>query len=187
MCFSKKLVPDEITPSVLDISAEWLCRRGLDALILDLDNTLVPYGSKTVRPDIRAHVRQLLAAGIRAVILSNAGQRRTRAVAAEIGIPFISGAGKPGLRGYVRALAVLDGSPEKTAAVGDQVFRDVLGARSAGCFAVLVPPMSPRDFPGTGLLRLAERLVLARLARRGEISRSALAPWFELSATRDRN
>lgn len=182
----KKLIPDEIVHSVLDISPHWLRRRGLASLILDLDNTLVPYGRSRVGGHIKEHIQMLASSGVKAIILSNAGPRRTRAVAAELGTGFVAGAGKPGLRGYRTALAALEELPERTAAVGDQVFRDVLGARSAGCFAVLVPPMSPRDFPGTALLRYVERLVLRRLARSGEINPSALGPWFEPSTTRDR-
>ena len=186
MCFSKKLVPDEIVRSVFDISPHWLRRRELASVILDLDNTLVPYGQSRVGHEVKEHIQMLLSSGVKAIILSNAGPRRTRAVAAELGMMFVAGARKPGLRGYRTALAALQEPPSKTAAVGDQVFRDVLGARSAGCFAVLVPPMSPRDFPGTALLRYFERLVLGRLVRSGEINPSALAPWFEPPAMRDR-
>jgi len=182
--FRDRLIPNEIVRSVLDISPDWLSERRIKALILDLDNTLVPYGQSTVCPDLLAHIRALLHLGVRAVILSNAGPRRTRSVAAKMEIPFVASAGKPGLRGYARALAAVGTAPEHTAAVGDQIFRDVIGARTAGCYAVLVPPMTPRDFPGTRILRFFERLVLARLARRGEIDGAALAAWFKYSPTR---
>jgi hypothetical protein len=162
----ERLTPDQIIDSVLALSPDWFRARGLRALILDLDNTLVPYGGRKPSADVLAHIGLLVAGGIKAAILSNAGSYRTRAAAAELGIPFVAHAGKPGLRGYRRVLQAIDSRPEQTAAVGDQVFRDVLGAKSAGCYAVLVRPLSPRDFPGTRLLRLPERLLLDYLARR---------------------
>jgi predicted HAD superfamily phosphohydrolase YqeG len=60
---------------------------------------------------------------------------------------------------------MLNRPPEATVVVGDQLFRDILGARRAGCSTVLVRPLSARDFPGTALLRPLEAAVIAYLKR----------------------
>ena len=52
------------------------------------------------------------------------------------------------------------------AMVGDQLFTDIYGARRAGVYAVLVEPLSPREFAGTKLLRRFERWLLTRLGMR---------------------
>jgi HAD superfamily phosphatase (TIGR01668 family) len=154
-------------PSILDLDLETLKARGIDGLILDLDNTVVPYGHPLPSDEVAAHLKALLAGGVRAVILSNARSGRAAEVAAALGLPYIANAGKPGLRGFARALSVTGTDAARTAVVGDQLFRDVLGARRAGCHAILVHPLSPRDFPGTKLLRWPEALLVRYFKRIG--------------------
>ncbi|MDP2871776.1 MAG: YqeG family HAD IIIA-type phosphatase [Bacillota bacterium] len=153
--------------SVLELDPGWLLARDIEALVADLDNTLVPYGQREVDPGMADHVRSMLAAGLRVVILSNAGVARSAPIAAALGVPFIARAGKPALHAYERALAKAGSAPGRAAGVGDQLFRDVLGARRSGLLSVLVAPLSPRDFPGTTLLRGPERLLAAYLRRLG--------------------
>ena len=38
------LFPREVLPSLLHLTPAWLKARGLKGVILDLDNTLLPYG-----------------------------------------------------------------------------------------------------------------------------------------------
>ena len=161
------LIPHAVFESVLDIQPAWLAGRGVRGLAVDLDNTLVPYGQPVPDPDIVGHVRNLVAAGLRIVIVSNARQHRASVAAKELGIPYLANAGKPAARAFRRALDLIGCQPGQAAVIGDQVFRDVLGARRAGCLAVLVNPMSSRDFPGTKLLRWPERLIIRHLQARG--------------------
>jgi predicted HAD superfamily phosphohydrolase YqeG len=46
--------------------------------------------------------------------------------------------------------------------VGDQLFTDVLGAKLSGLSSILTHPIVPRDWLGTRILRMLERLVLGR-------------------------
>jgi uncharacterized protein len=162
-----RLVPDAVVDSVLDVTPAWLQSRGIRGLILDLDNTLVPYGQYDPAPEVLTHLRELAAAGIPAMILSNAMSARTVTVARHFSLPFLANAGKPAPQAFHRALGELSLTESEVAVVGDQIFRDVLGARRAGCFAVLVKPLSPRDFVGTRLLRWPESWVIRHLRRRG--------------------
>lgn len=43
------LFPREVLPSLLHLTPAWLKARGLKGVILDLDNTLLPYGEGTCR------------------------------------------------------------------------------------------------------------------------------------------
>jgi len=127
---------------------------------------LVPYAQPVPGLDIAVHVRNLVDSGLRIVIVSNAGPRRAALAAAKLGLPYIAKAGKPGRKAFDRALDELACGPHETAVVGDQVFRDILGARRMGCLALLVIPMSQRDFPGTKLLRGPEALLMRYLRAR---------------------
>ena len=161
------LVPDVVLGSVLEVTPAWLGGRGLRGLILDLDNTLVPYGQRSPDPAVMRHITAIRGAGTPAIILSNARSGRAARIATELDLPFIANAGKPRAASFERALQLLELAAAQVAAVGDQLFRDVLGAKKAGCLAVYVRPLSPRDFPGTKLLRWPEALLIAHLQRRG--------------------
>lgn len=165
--FREMCTPHAHMPSIQGLTASWLRSQGVESLLTDLDNTLVPYGWRDVSPAAIEYVSGLLKAGLRVMILSNAGPGRVGPVAAALGVPYLSNAGKPARSAYERALASLDTPPERAAGVGDQVLRDVLGARRSGLLAILVDPLSPRDFPGTTLLRGPERMLISHLRRLG--------------------
>ncbi len=163
----ERLTPDLVLPSLLALDRSYLVSSRIAGLILDLDNTLVPYGEPRPSPEIADHVQALVTGGIRAVILSNASRGRAADVASLLGLPYIGNAGKPGVSGFRAAMRRMGTGPADTAVVGDQIFRDVLGARRAGCFAVLVKPLSGRDFLGTALLRGPEAMLIRYLKNRG--------------------
>lgn len=159
------LAPDAELRSVLELDKPLLDRLGATAVIFDLDNTLVAYGQSEPCEAVIAHLRYLAGLDINFVLLSNALAGRAADLATKLRMPYIGQAKKPAAAGFRRACAMLNRPPEATAVVGDQLFRDILGARRAGCSAILVLPLSPRDFPGTALLRPLEAAVIAHLKR----------------------
>jgi predicted HAD superfamily phosphohydrolase YqeG len=46
--------------------------------------------------------------------------------------------------------------------VGDQLFTDVLGAKFLGLHAILTEPIVAKDWLGTRVLRMLERVLLGR-------------------------
>ncbi len=156
----KSCQPDMIAASVVEVDLEALRARGIDALFLDLDNTLVLWRSQEVREDVAEWIRRARDTGFRLCIVSNAATvKRVRPVAGILGLPFFVRAGKPRSRGFRRAAALLDVPAERSAVIGDQVFTDVLGGHRAGMLAVLVSPMDRRrEFISTRCMRLLERI-----------------------------
>ncbi|MBI3946475.1 MAG: YqeG family HAD IIIA-type phosphatase [Armatimonadetes bacterium] len=145
--------------SVPEIDVAALRERGIEALLLDLDNTLVRWRSREVPEEVLAWVRQASDAGLRLCIVSNAGSaRRVAPVARRLGIPFLVRAAKPRRRGFRHAAARLKLPPERVAVIGDQVFTDVVGGNRAGMLTILVPPVDrSHEFVTTRLMRLLER------------------------------
>jgi HAD superfamily phosphatase (TIGR01668 family) len=84
-----------------------------------------------------------------------------------VGIPFVSKATKPRVKGFAAAMELLGVRPEETVVVGDQIFTDILGGNRAGAYTILVVPIDPREFLGTRLVRVVERRVLNYLQRQG--------------------
>lgn len=156
------LRPDDVIDHVTQITPEFLAARGLRGLLLDLDNTLVPYGSYDEVGEMVRWAAELRGAGIRLYLLSNATGRRAAFWLSRLGFAGVGMAGKPNPRAYRRALSTLDLAPAQVAMVGDQLFTDVLGGNLAGLHTVLVRPLASNALPHTRAARTLERAVLKR-------------------------
>ena len=151
------LLPHWWGRSVFDIDPAALARRGITLLLADLDNTLVPYGVPEPTAEIRAWKETLAAAGVTLFILSNNRHpQRPERFANALGVPFLGHAGKPKPGGFYRAMEQMDRTPAQTAIVGDQIFTDILGGRSAGVLTLLVEPIRLAGNPGRYLRYAAE-------------------------------
>lgn len=155
-----RIRPDTVVDRVEDLDAAWLTRENLRALMVDLDETLVPAGSLRPSRGVRRWAAGLAEAGVRLLILSNGTPARVRAVARLLDIDGLALVGKPWAPAYRRGLARLGLPARQVAMVGDQLFTDVLGARSYGLRTVLVTPLSSAGLPHTRMLRSLEDRVV---------------------------
>lgn len=149
------LWPRAILPGLTHLTPEFLRARGLKGVILDLDNTLLPYEGEEIPLDLLAWLQGLKEARISLYLLSNARPGRFKRVQAALGLPGHAPALKPwfGFRKAIRAMGL---SPDQVAVVGDQVFTDVLGGNLVGAYTILVPPLGRREFFYTRFIRLLE-------------------------------
>jgi HAD superfamily phosphatase (TIGR01668 family) len=159
-------LPDAVFDSVTDIRADWLRENGIIGLALDVDNTIAKYSEDLPAPEIVEWLGGIKNAGIRCVIVSNSRRKkRVPDISRALDLRYIVRAGKPGRKGFVKAAELLGADPREIAAVGDQIFTDVLGAKRAGCKALLVYPRGISESPWfvirrwleTPFIRMAER------------------------------
>jgi len=155
--------------SVLDVTPEFLDGRGIRALILDLDNTLVPWREGTPPPEVRAWARALASRGVRACIVSNTHRgERLRQVAGALGMFWVPSGMKPRRSGFRRALAAMGAAPEETAVIGDQLLTDVWGGNRLGLLTICVERLAPIEFWGTRVIhRSIERALWSGFRRWG--------------------
>ncbi|MGI6703401.1 MAG: YqeG family HAD IIIA-type phosphatase [Clostridia bacterium] len=165
----ERLVPDEYVASVFDIDLEGLKKRGIEGLIIDIDNTLVSWETKTADHRILEWFTKLERMGFRICLLSNNTKDRVVKFTEAIRIPAVYRAAKPRKRAFVKAMAAMGKTPSTTAVIGDQVFTDILGAKRLGLYAVLVMPVSGREFFTTRFVRKIERMLLARMVKEGKL------------------
>ena len=164
------LCPDEAHSRLVDIDLEGLLQKGIRALILDLDNTLVKWHEAEVPAEVDHWVDQAKARGFRLCIASNALPERVKLIAGRLGIPYVSGALKPRRTPFRKALMRMDVVSQETAVVGDQIFTDVLGGNRLGLYTILTRPLSRKEFPTTRMLRGLENWVIRKLIQEGYIS-----------------
>ncbi|MGI8736405.1 MAG: YqeG family HAD IIIA-type phosphatase [Candidatus Eremiobacter antarcticus] len=161
------MTPDAIFDRVEDIDLALLRAWDIRGLVLDLDNTIVPWHTSDLRPSISAWFAGLVQGGVRGCLLTNNYGKQASVVARALGTPIVLGALKPVPFGYRRSLEHLQIEARHALGVGDQLYTDVLGAKLAGMRAALVQPIGRREFPTTRLMRVFERPVLEHLRRGG--------------------
>jgi HAD superfamily phosphatase (TIGR01668 family) len=152
--------PDHYLKSVRDIDLDALVARGKDALLLDLDNTLLPRDADYVPDDLKAWARDVLDHGFRVCLVSNNWHGHVSHVASELGFDLVSKAIKPLPFAFWRAMGKCGSSASRCVIVGDQLFTDVLGGKLLGIETVMVLPLSDTDLPHTLALRKVEKVVL---------------------------
>lgn len=145
---------------VTELSPEFLTEWNIRGLILDLDNTLVPYKSNQTRPEIEDWVKHMHAHDVKLYMVSNALHDRVDYWVREFLFPGVGLAAKPFPRFFKRALKAIDLPADQVLMVGDQLFTDVLGGNLVGMRTVMVKPLSENALPHTRVTRKLERLVL---------------------------
>lgn len=151
--------PDQEAGNAYDIEYEELYEQGYRAVIFDIDNTLVPHDAKA-DGKVKALFKRLRQIGFKTLLLSNNKEPRVKSFCKEVCSPYIFRAGKPGVRGYRKAMEMLGTNQGNTLFVGDQLFTDVLGAKRAGIRSFLVKPIHPKEEIQIVLKRKLERIVL---------------------------
>lgn len=154
-----KLYPDVWVASAYKIPFEKLYKKGYRGVIFDIDNTLVPHGAPA---DERAEnlFKRLDEIGFQYALISNNKGPRVEMFNKNIHAYTVCNAHKPMTENYLKAAVLMDVPKEKVLFVGDQIFTDVLGARRAGIYSILVQPIHPKEEIQIVLKRKLEKIVL---------------------------
>ena len=140
-------------------------KKGYRGIIFDIDNTLVPHGAPADARSIEL-IGRLKEMGFGVVFLSNNKEPRVKMFNDAVHAEYIYKAGKPGKKGYLKAMEMMGTGRENTLFVGDQLFTDVWGARNTGIFSILVCPMDKKEEIQIVLKRYLEKIVLAFYRRK---------------------
>lgn len=148
---------------VTDITLEDLEKLGVKGLLLDVDNTLSTHGSQVLDPAVEAWLIRMQRNGIGLTVVSNALPRRVAPFAQKIGLRHIAFSCKPSPVGFLRGVSRLGLKRKQCAAVGDQVFTDVLGANLCGIPCIQLDPIElEKGKPTLALKRALERWLRKR-------------------------
>ncbi len=165
------LLPKEYVGSVREIDPQRLLEIGINAVLIDLDNTLVEWTSSELEPQVEDWVREALWAGVKVCIVSNTDREaRIAAIAKRLGIPYVLRAQKPRRGAFRRAMDLLGVGTATTAIIGDQVFTDVIGGNRLGAYTILCVPMPGREYPGMRMVRSLECTLLRHFVRKGRLT-----------------
>ena len=132
------LLPTFRTDTVTDLTPQWLQEQNIRLLMLDFDNTIVPYTTDAPTEKMAQWLQTMSASDIQLCVVSNSRNSRVRVFCEKYGLDCITHARKPFTDGIRRCLVKYGISPEYSALAGDQIYTDTLGAGCAGVRCILV-------------------------------------------------
>jgi len=157
--------------SVTEIDPAALREQGFEGLLLDLDNTLLEWMNLNVPESSKRWIESAKQAGMKPCLVSNTHYpKRLNRIAGELGVPATAHSLKPRRHGFEKAAALIGCELDRCVVVGDQLLTDIWGGNRVGAYTILVNPMHPREFIGTKVSRMVERVIFALLglpARQG--------------------
>jgi len=143
---SLSFLPTILTESLTDITPELLRSRDIRLLMLDFDNTIVPYTRNEPTEIMENWLREMASSDIQICVVSNSKKDRVKIFCGKYGIPCITHAKKPFTKGIRECLVKFKVPAWQAALVGDQIYTDTLGANSAGVTSILVKAIDNHNF-----------------------------------------
>ena len=135
-------LPRHIYPALTAIDLQALHDAGVRLLMLDFDNTIVPYTTNDPTEEMRQWLNGAGESALQICVVSNSKRGRVVEFCRACGIDCITHAKKPFSRGIRECLRKYDTEPSAAALVGDQIYTDVLGANFAGVRSILIPAIN---------------------------------------------
>ena len=136
-----KCIPLDVVDHVSKVDFKAYQEKGYQTLLIDVDNTLIPYDDREKKPWHDELIKTTKALNMDIILVSNNAQVKIEAFANALGTPFIHRASKPSRRGFKKALIHVKTPLSKTLIIGDQLMTDVYGANRLGVSSILVRPI----------------------------------------------
>ena len=155
----KNLFPHAYIKNVFCIDYEKLFSFGYKALIFDIDNTLVHHGDEASN-EVKTLFYTLKTIGFKVIFVSDNSKERLEKFVKYIDCPYICEAGKPDTAPFYEALKILDTKDNETIVIGDQIFKDILGANKSNIPSILVKFIRLKSEKWIGLTRYIEKIIL---------------------------
>lgn len=140
------LLPCIIADRITDLTAERLRSWGVQLLMMDFDNTIVPYTTDIPTDEVRQWLEAMKKSDIHLCVVSNSRKDRVKRFCAQYGIDCITHAKKPFSRGIRGCLKRYQLPASVCALVGDQIYTDTLGANCCGVRSILVKAIDNHNF-----------------------------------------
>ncbi len=135
------LKPTYKCKNIHDIKVDILNKMSVKVVLLDVDNTITSYISKTPLDGSVMWAKNLEDKGFKVYIVSNNFEERVSKIAKKFDLPYISFAMKPFPKGFRKARKALGVKAQQCVVVGDQIFTDILGANLGRMKSILVEPV----------------------------------------------
>ena len=140
------LLPKAIAGDITQLTPEYLNNQNIRLLMMDFDNTIVPYTTDIPTDAVLRWLDEMKAQDIVLCVVSNSKRERVKIFCAKYGIDCITHAKKPFSKGIRECLDRYKVPAKNSALVGDQIYTDTLGANGCGVFSILVKAIDNHNF-----------------------------------------
>lgn len=164
-------LPNKHVDTIYDIKPAFLKAEGKKGIIVDLDNTLVPWNVKHATDEVIKWLEDMRTNNIQVTVFSNNNEERVTLFAEPLDTPFVYKANKPLRKAFLKAKKEMELKKNEIVVIGDQLLTDILGGNRAGFYTVLVVPIVQSDAPITKFNRNMERMLLNYFYRKGKLTR----------------
>ena len=149
------LKPKLYYKDIYSINYKKLKAKNIQYLLIDIDNTIGDDKEYLPCPKVVEFIKQLKE-DFTIVLISNALPNRVKRYAKLIGVPYYSLSLKPLKRTYKIFLKEYKTTNNAIAAIGDQLYTDIVGANKMGITSILVDRISNNESVITKINRLRE-------------------------------
>jgi uncharacterized protein len=161
--FWKIFKPDQTVENIHGVNFAALKRRGINTLILDIDDTLMPREVNDITPQVFEWVMARKQEGFKLCLTSNSRHPlRVKYIGDTLKLPAMPLSFKPLPFAFWHSLKILDAGPEEAAMIGDQLFMDILGANLVNIHSIYVKHLTPETLLPRQWMRKAEAWVLRK-------------------------
>lgn len=155
----QQFYPYEYVKSVFALDYRKLYRKGFRGIIFDIDNTLVHHGDDST-PEIDRLFQQIHEIGFRTFLLTDNNEERVQRFIRNIDTLYLCEAGKPDPACFRKAVEMMGMNKAQVVCIGDQIFKDILGANRSGIASILVRFIQLPSETRIGKRRQLEKLIL---------------------------
>ncbi|MDD3842358.1 MAG: YqeG family HAD IIIA-type phosphatase [Candidatus Izemoplasmatales bacterium] len=132
-------IPDDYQKTIYDINYAQLATSGIKTILMDLDNTIIPYDESHASLEMLALFASVKSKGLGIVIISNNHGLRVKGFANEVQCLYVDRAKKPFSCGFKKAVKLGETkNPSEICVIGDQLMTDVWGGKRLGYRTIIV-------------------------------------------------
>ena len=159
-----KFIPDMYQKSIYHIDYDKLQDNGIKCLLIDLDNTCVPYKDKEPNKKLIDLFETLKDMDFKIIIFSNALKGRIKPFKDVLNVDCLARANKPYKKNFLKVIKLFNYDLSEVAIIGDQLYTDIVGGNKVGIKTILVNPMSSDDmFITRFIYRTLEKRIYKKL------------------------
>lgn len=157
------LKPDYNLVSLFDIDFKEIKSKGINALLFDLDSTVMPSKSGEYPIKVIQLLNELKQNFVVAIISNNKNKEYVEKVQKQSDFPVIGHANKPSPKVMLEFLHSVNIQPCQTVVIGDRPLTDVLAGKLLGAKTILVDSIT-KDSENklTRFVRKLERIVIRK-------------------------
>ena len=145
-----------------------LLNKGINTILCDLDNTIVPYFANVPDENATALVNKMQNAGLKFFILSNNHEPRVSLFCSKLNnVEYSFETGKPGTKKLKIFIEKHGLDINKCIIVGDQLLTDCLMANNIGMKSLLVEPACKGDLLITKPNRFFDKRIRKHFKKKG--------------------